>query len=56
MYIDRISESGDLELNSNLICPECKKLLATPIIYEKENRPGLRLFVGAVSKKKVKSI
>lgn len=54
MYIDRISESGDMDLNTNLVCPSCKKLLAVPTIYEKENRPALRLFVGAVTKKIVK--
>lgn len=55
MYIDRIFESGNIELNINLICPGCKRILAVPIIYEKENRPALRLFVGAVTKKIVKS-
>jgi ribosomal protein S27E len=55
MYLDRISESGEINLSTNLICPKCKKLLAVPIIYEKENRPALRLFVGAVTKKIVKS-
>jgi len=55
MYIDRISEAGNLKLNTNLVCPGCKRLLAIQIIYEKEKRPALRLFVGAVSKKIVKS-
>ncbi|KKR62553.1 MAG: hypothetical protein UU02_C0044G0007 [Candidatus Woesebacteria bacterium GW2011_GWA1_40_43] len=55
MYIDRISESGKIKLDINLICPECRRILAVPIIYEKENRPALRLFVGAVTKKIVKS-
>jgi len=55
MYIDRISESNSINLNTNLICPECKKILAVPIIYEKENRPAFRLFIGAVTKKIVKS-
>lgn len=56
MYVDRISESRDLILNTNLVCPECKRILAVPIIYKKENRPALRLFVGAVTKKIIKSI
>lgn len=55
MYIDRISESGDLKLDANLTCPKCRRILAVPIIYEKENRPALRLFVGAITKKIVKS-
>ena len=55
MYIDRIYESENIKLNINLICPGCKRILAIPIIYEKENRPAIRLFVGAVTKKIVKS-
>lgn len=55
MYIDRISEPDEIELDINLICPECKRILAVPIIYEKESRPALRLFVGAITKKIVKS-
>lgn len=55
MYVDRIFESGKIELDTNLICPDCKEILAVPIIYEKENRPALRLFVGTVTKKIVKT-
>ena len=55
MYIDRISESEEIKLDTNLVCPKCKRTLAILIIYEKENRPALRLFVGAVTKKIVKS-
>lgn len=54
MYLDRIFESGNLETNKNLICPKCKSILATRMIYEKENRAALRLFEGAVIKKIVK--
>lgn len=55
MYIDRIIESGQIKLDTNLVCPHCKRVLAVPIIYEKENRPALRLFVGTITKKTVKS-
>jgi len=55
MYIDRISESSGIKLGSNLICPGCKRILAVSIIYKKENRPALRLFFGAITKKIVKS-
>lgn len=55
MYIDRIFESEKINLNTNLICPECGRVLAVSITYEKENRPALRLFVGAIIKKIVKS-
>ena len=55
MYIDRIFESEGLKSNSYLNCPKCKTVLAVPIIYEKENRSALRLFVGAITKKIVKT-
>lgn len=55
MYLDRIFESDGIKLDTNLICPQCKRLLAVPIIYEKENRPALRLFVGAITKKIIRN-
>ena len=55
MYIDRISEAGNIKLVTNLICFGCKRVLAVPVVYEKENQLALRLFVGAVTKKIVKS-
>jgi hypothetical protein len=55
MYVDRISQSGGIKLDTNLICPKCYRVLAALFIYEKENRPALRLFVGAITKKIVKS-
>jgi len=48
-YLDRIAEPKIS--NQNLTCPKCKELLGIPIIYKKENRPALRLFEGAISKK-----
>lgn len=54
MYIDRIFEAGDIKLNKDLVCPNCKRTLAVHIIFNKENRPALRLFVGAIIKKTVK--
>lgn len=52
MYIDRIT---GFKNSNKLICPKCNRLLGIRIIYEKENRPAYRLFVGAVSKKIVKA-
>lgn len=49
-YLDRIVDSN-VKGRSNLICPKCKELLGVPMIYKKENRSAIRLFVGAVSKK-----
>ena len=54
MYLDRIS-GIDIDHKHNLICPGCKETLGVPIIYKKEKRLAFRLFVGAVSKKIVKS-
>lgn len=54
MYIDRISKAENFDLSKNLICPSCNRLIATQMTYEKEDRPALRLFVGAVTKKTIK--
>lgn len=54
MYLDRIINSS-INVSGNLVCPNCKKLLAVSTIYEKENRHALRLFVGAIVKKIMKS-
>lgn len=61
MYLDRIFESKYQELDSNNLkdlpqftCINCKELLGTPMIYDKENRPAFRLFAGTITKKVVK--
>ena len=58
MYLDRISDSVYADQQNvtlayipQLICPQCKSHLGTPIIYKKESRLAYRLFVGSVSKK-----
>jgi hypothetical protein len=63
MYIDRMSDSSyegmqNLSLKDipQLVCPSCKRLLGVPIVYEKEQRLALRLFVGSVTKKIVKKV
>ncbi len=55
VYIDRILNDYLIKTDGNLICPNCKKVLATPMIYKKENRPALRLILGSVTKKIIKS-
>lgn len=63
MYLDRISNSkkyADLQhLNAKdvpeLKCIPCARLLGVCVNYEKEDRLAYRLFVGAVTKKIVKS-
>lgn len=62
MYCDRIVSPASLVesvqvSNYNdlkpLGCRNCGRLLAVPMIYEKEKRYALRLFVGAVKKTKI---
>jgi RNase P subunit RPR2 len=52
VYTDRISDITPV--SKNLICPNCKEVIGTRIVYKKENRPAYRLFVGAVNKKILK--
>lgn len=53
MYIDRMD--GIVTDEDKLLCPQCKEMLGSKIIYEKEDRPAYRIFVGAVTKKIIKS-
>ena len=55
MYLDRIVKPGYIA-GKNLVCSKCKHLLGVHYIYEKEKRPALRLFEGAVMKKIVKAV
>lgn len=61
MYCDRIVSPEELVENVKvkefnelkpLKCARCGRILAMPMIYEKEKRFALRLFVGAVKKQK----
>lgn len=49
LYLDRIYQLIDKP--KQLICSKCKTVLGVYGIYEKENRPMYRLFVGSISKK-----
>jgi len=53
MYIDRMDPMSTRD--NELACPNCRQALGTRIIYEKENRPAYRLFVGSITKKIIKS-
>jgi len=63
IYLDRIFESNRysglenkfLKSITQLTCLKCNSLIGTPFIYEKENRLAFRLFVGAITKRIVKS-
>lgn len=52
LYIDRIyPQDKSVQLTDELICGKCKTVLGVKTVYEKEDRPAYRLFVGAVEKK-----
>ncbi len=51
LYHDRIIFPTDLNRKEKLECKKCKAVLGIPIIYEKEDRPAYRLFVGTIAKK-----
>ncbi len=55
MYVDRIMNAMKPLGAKGLDCPACKASLGVRMIYKKEDRPAYRLFVGAVTKKSVKS-
>lgn len=63
LYLDRIYGDGTYAKLANtafkdlpqLTCPACKRLLGIPMVYEKEKRFALRLFVGSVAKHLVKA-
>lgn len=59
MYLDRIIapkklvglEKIPLAKIPNLLCPQCKKLVAIPYTYPKEKRLAYRLFEGELKKR-----
>ena len=63
MYLDRISNSKKYTGTQNLPekkipnfeCLPCKRILGVCVNYEKENRLAYRIFVGAITKKIIKS-
>lgn len=55
MYVDRMMGVTKPPGTKGLDCPECGASLGVRMIYKKEDRPAHRLFVGAVTKKVVKS-
>lgn len=49
IYLDRVR---DVEMpHRKLVCAKCGTLLGIPIVYEKERRPAIRLFAGAIGKR-----
>ena len=53
MYLDRIFDPTVSITKKDFSCPN-RHLLGVKIIYQKEKRPALRIFVDAVKKKIVK--
>lgn len=54
MYIDRMADVASPVSAKVFTCPNGHPL-GVKIVYEKENRPAIRLFVDAVKKKIIKS-
>jgi hypothetical protein len=48
MYLDRMSTAP--AGTGNLMRPGCEKLIGAYTIYEKEQRPAYRLYVGSITK------
>ncbi len=63
LYLDRIVapkklahlHTISLSKIPNLMCTKCGSWLAAPYVYKKEKRNAYKLFVGAISKKMVKT-
>jgi len=54
-YLDRIAWIFNTHLDLQqqpLTCPQCKTTIATPMIYQKENRPAIRMIKGKFTKQK----
>jgi len=59
MYLDRIVwpekliklQGKPLKQIPQLDCPDCKRWLAVPYVYQKEKRLAFRIFVGALKTK-----
>ncbi|MFA6553642.1 MAG: hypothetical protein WCT27_04400 [Patescibacteria group bacterium] len=54
LYYDRIGFLAGATHEKNLICNKCKSILGIKTVFQKENRPAYRLFVGAVTKNIIK--
>ena len=51
LYVDRIFSKKFSEKTKEFSCKSCKKIIGTFYIYEKENRPAIRLYQDAIFKK-----
>jgi len=56
LYLDRIFTPNIPSQTRELICKNCKIVIGTFYIYEKEKRPSFRLYQSAVFKKLAKNI
>ncbi len=55
LYVDRIVSPENIDAMKTLVCRKCTTVLGVPMVYEKEDRPAIRLFVAAIAKKIVKT-
>lgn len=54
MYLDRLHVSK-IGKEKDTMCPACNRVIGTSIVYKKEQRPAIRLYVDAVVKQIVSS-
>lgn len=55
LYFDRIVFPESSTWKEKLECKRCGTVLGVHTIYQKENRPAYRLFVGAIEKKIIRN-
>ena len=55
LYLDRMLPVGNF-VNKEIKCASCNHLIGVQMIYEKENRPAIRLVPGTLIKKIAKEI
>lgn len=55
LYLDRMLPMGKIA-TKEIKCTGCEKLIGVQMIYEKENRPAIRLIPGALAKKIAKEV
>ncbi|MCX6786138.1 MAG: hypothetical protein NTZ18_04835 [Candidatus Komeilibacteria bacterium] len=51
LYLDRVLTPEISKNKKELICKSCRKIIGTRYIYKKENRPAIRLYQDAITKK-----
>lgn len=56
LYLDRVLTPEISKNKKEFVCKSCRKIIGTGYIYQKENRPAIRLYQGAITRKVGKGI